>query len=277
MDSTNCSRFPKYCRGFHKSAYFWSNFERYNDLRICLWNPKQHRRLKKSSNVADSAKNLILTCCGFRLQCRECTVWPSNDSNQKLRFSAPTSKLVFIGTKSSFGKFLGNLNKKRYLKIVQMGTLWVGRGSNLWKGGHPPFPLPKFAGVQVFKRVEILSERSKKMKEHSLAYNVWLDSSLTWVFFFWQFQYRLTWWFSHQQKFVVFVFKMELKNKAKQKQLIWKKNAVHAISYNGKRGYHWFHSKEEIYHDISIQFLNLWYCMIIVFSIAMNCLLSIFW
>ena len=69
VDSTNCSGFRD----------FWSNFERYNDLGICLWNPKQHRRSKKSSNVAESATNLILACCGFRLQCRECTVWHRND------------------------------------------------------------------------------------------------------------------------------------------------------------------------------------------------------
>ena len=77
--------------GFHK--LFWipqiqlripqirllsSDFERYNDLGICLCNLKQHRRSKKSSNVVDSSINLILACCGFRLQCRECTVWPRN-------------------------------------------------------------------------------------------------------------------------------------------------------------------------------------------------------
>ena len=78
VDSTNCSGFHKHCCGFRKLAYFWSDFERYNDLGICLWNPKQHRRSKKSSNVADSATNLIVACCGFRLQCRECTVWPRN-------------------------------------------------------------------------------------------------------------------------------------------------------------------------------------------------------
>ena len=79
VDSTNCSGFRKYSCGFRKHAYFWSNFERYNDLGICLWNPKQHRRSKKISNVADSATNLLLACCGFRLQCRECAVWPRND------------------------------------------------------------------------------------------------------------------------------------------------------------------------------------------------------
>ena len=42
---------------FRKFAYFWSNFERYNDLSICLWNPKQHRRSKKSNDFADSAYN----------------------------------------------------------------------------------------------------------------------------------------------------------------------------------------------------------------------------
>ena len=82
VDSTNRSGFHKYCCGFRKFAYFWSNFERYNDLGICLWNAKQHRRSKKSSDVADSAPKLILACCGFRLQCRECTVWPRNVSNR---------------------------------------------------------------------------------------------------------------------------------------------------------------------------------------------------
>ena len=57
VDSTNCSGFHKHCCGFRKFAYFWSDFERYNGLGICLLNPKQHRRSKKSSNVADSATN----------------------------------------------------------------------------------------------------------------------------------------------------------------------------------------------------------------------------
>ena len=78
VDSTNCSGFCIYGCGFRKFAYFWSNFERYIVLGICFWNPKQHRTSKKSSNVADSATNMILACCGFRLQCRECTVWPRN-------------------------------------------------------------------------------------------------------------------------------------------------------------------------------------------------------
>ena len=63
MDSTNCSGFLKYNCGLSKFTYFSSDFERYNDLAICLWNPKQHRRSKKSSNFANSATNLILACC----------------------------------------------------------------------------------------------------------------------------------------------------------------------------------------------------------------------
>ena len=88
VDSTKFSGFRKYSCGFRKLAYFSSDFERYNDLGICLWNPKQHRRSNKSSNVADSATNLILACCGFHSQCRECTVWPrigkNTMSNQKI-------------------------------------------------------------------------------------------------------------------------------------------------------------------------------------------------
>ena len=75
VDSTNYSGFRKYGCGFRKIAYFRNDFERYSVLGICLWNPKQRRRSKKSSKVADSATNLILACCGIRLQCTECTVW----------------------------------------------------------------------------------------------------------------------------------------------------------------------------------------------------------
>ena len=78
-DSTNCSGFRKYIWGIRKFAYFWSNFERYNVLSICLWNPKQQRS-KKSNNVADTATNMILACCGICLQGTESTVWPRNDS-----------------------------------------------------------------------------------------------------------------------------------------------------------------------------------------------------
>ena len=80
VNSTNCSGFRHYCCGFSKIAYFWSDFERYSVLGICLWNPKQRRRSKRNSKVADSATNLILVCCGIRLQCTECAVWPRNET-----------------------------------------------------------------------------------------------------------------------------------------------------------------------------------------------------
>ena len=86
-DSTYSLRIPLKCfiiclwipQTVLNSAYFSSDFERYNYLGTCLWNPKQHRRSKKSSKVGDLVTNLILVCCGFRLKCRECTVWPRND------------------------------------------------------------------------------------------------------------------------------------------------------------------------------------------------------
>ena len=55
VDSTNCS-----------------GFRMYSVLGICLWNPKQRRKSKKSNKVADPATNLILTCCGIRLQWTKC-------------------------------------------------------------------------------------------------------------------------------------------------------------------------------------------------------------
>ena len=39
---------------------------------------KTQRRSKKSSIVSNSPTNLILACCGIRLQCTEYTVWPRN-------------------------------------------------------------------------------------------------------------------------------------------------------------------------------------------------------
>ena len=40
VDSTNCFWFRKYGCRFRNFAYFWSDFERYSVLGICLWNPK---------------------------------------------------------------------------------------------------------------------------------------------------------------------------------------------------------------------------------------------
>ena len=79
VDSTKCSGFRKYGCGFHKIAYFWSRFNRYSVLGNCLWNPKQRRRSKKRSKVADSAINLILADCGIRLQRTDDTVWPRSE------------------------------------------------------------------------------------------------------------------------------------------------------------------------------------------------------
>ena len=94
LDSTNYSGFRKYSCRFRKFPYFWSNFEWYNVLSLCLWNLKQQKRSKKSSNVADSAAtNLCLACCGFRLQCTKCTVWPRNaEYKVQSHFSVDQSK-----------------------------------------------------------------------------------------------------------------------------------------------------------------------------------------
>ena len=59
--------------------------------------------------------------------------------DQKIAFlaRAPPSKVVYIGAIGAFRMFLGPLIKYEYLKIVERGTLWVGRGSNSWgKGGR---------------------------------------------------------------------------------------------------------------------------------------------
>ena len=61
------SKGSKNCTWFRKTSCFWNAFKRYSVLVICLSDPKQ-RRSYKSSNVVNLATNLILTCCGFRLQ-----------------------------------------------------------------------------------------------------------------------------------------------------------------------------------------------------------------
>ena len=80
--STNCSLFHKYGCEFRKFACFWSDFERYSDLGIWLWNTKQQRRSMKCCKVANSTTNLIWACYGIHLQGTECTVWPHNASQK---------------------------------------------------------------------------------------------------------------------------------------------------------------------------------------------------
>ena len=45
---------------YSKVAYFWSSFDHYGVLANSPWNPKQQRRSKKNSIVADFTTNLIL-------------------------------------------------------------------------------------------------------------------------------------------------------------------------------------------------------------------------
>ena len=70
------SRFDTFCCEFRKFACFWSAFEQYSVLAIRPRNPKQQRKSKKNSSVAESARNLIFACSGIRLQFTKCTVWP---------------------------------------------------------------------------------------------------------------------------------------------------------------------------------------------------------
>ena len=54
-------------------------------------------------------------------------------------FSARSpSKLVYIGAKGAFRKFLGSISKIAYFKIVQRGTLWVATGGQIPERGRRP-------------------------------------------------------------------------------------------------------------------------------------------
>ena len=74
----------------------------------------------------------------------QCTVSPRNGKNltEKLLFSVRDfpSKLKYIGAEGAFGKFLGSVTDYGYLKKVEKGTLWVGKGSN--PRGAPPLIPP---------------------------------------------------------------------------------------------------------------------------------------
>ena len=87
MDSTKCSglrkfcsEFNKFCCGFRNVACFWSDFEHDSVLATGPWKPKQQKRSKKISNVAESATIQFLACCDIRLQFTKCTVWPRDES-----------------------------------------------------------------------------------------------------------------------------------------------------------------------------------------------------
>ena len=68
-------RIPKMRLQVPQVRLFFCNFEPYSVLGICLRNPKHQIISKKNW---DSATNMILSCCGIRLQCTKRTVWPRN-------------------------------------------------------------------------------------------------------------------------------------------------------------------------------------------------------
>ena len=59
---------------------------------------------------------------------------------QKPRFLALPSTLVYCGTEGAFRTILGSISQKLISENSTRGTLWVGRESNLW-GWRPPPPL----------------------------------------------------------------------------------------------------------------------------------------
>ena len=67
------SQIPQILLGITLNPLFCSNFEWFSVVAISLWNLKKQKRLK-SSNVAVSSTNLILTCCVIRLQSVKCTI-----------------------------------------------------------------------------------------------------------------------------------------------------------------------------------------------------------
>ena len=71
-------RFSQILQRFSQTCLFLEPISVVGYYRFSLWSPKQRRRSKKSSNIADSSKSLILACCGTDLQCKKCTVRSRN-------------------------------------------------------------------------------------------------------------------------------------------------------------------------------------------------------
>ena len=70
-------------------------------------------------------------------------------------------------------KILGSATIYGNRKIVQRGTLWVGRGSNPWEGASPPPPPPPlnhplFWGKAYAKKRKILATIFQKLSEHGI-------------------------------------------------------------------------------------------------------------
>ena len=117
---------------------FWSDFERYSVLGTRLWNPKQQRRSKKSSNDADSATNLILACLGIRLQCTECTIWPRIGAPKKREFS------LNIFQKAPKNAFFWPVISKFCRKILRLIKFDQSRVFlMLWESSENQFGRPK--------------------------------------------------------------------------------------------------------------------------------------
>ena len=95
--------------GFHK--FFWIPQKQLRIPQICMFleqfwavqccksllvESKQQRISNKSINVADSATNLLLVCCGIRLQCTKCIVWPRNDCLEAIRVVAISQFILIV-------------------------------------------------------------------------------------------------------------------------------------------------------------------------------------
>ena len=108
VDSANCSKLHIDCCWLRKLACFCSDFERYSVSFICLWNPKQKGKSKKSSIVVDSATNLILAVAE--------SYFISQNSQfglvmERLNF---ITKPVYMALKPYECSFLTNFSKKYF-------------------------------------------------------------------------------------------------------------------------------------------------------------------
>ena len=86
LEPTNCSgvrklfflRIPQIFLWIPQSCLFLEQFWAIQGFSYCPRNPKQQRRSKNNSNVANSAIFLFLTCCKILLLFTKYTVWPRN-------------------------------------------------------------------------------------------------------------------------------------------------------------------------------------------------------
>ena len=110
------------------------------DLDVCLWSIKQQRRSDKSSNIADSAKNLFLAYGGTRLQneFKICKPWSRVYQANSDKFCCMANLKFFLSDKTSSNATIrprlafGNIKKNQEVTDCMCSKKLIVFRKGLW-------------------------------------------------------------------------------------------------------------------------------------------------